>query len=307
MMPPEPLLRPARPIVVNASVRELLAAQDGVITRAQAMTAGLSSSAIGRLRSSGEWRAVATGVYVAGDHAVTERARMRIACSSVGPGASLGGLASVWWHGKVDRPPSRPMVIAPRGRQGRPVSGATIVHRDLHDEDVVERHGLRIVSLPLALLEAAAVEDSVDVLDRALVRKQVALCDVMAAHERYPGRRGATSAGRILAAAAGGARSEAERLLHRLMRRSSIGGWNANVDASGYVCDVVFEAERVVVEVDGFAFHTDPDAFRRDRQKRNALVAAGWLVLHFTWRDLTERPGYVVASIRHAIRRDVSR
>jgi very-short-patch-repair endonuclease len=294
-------------MVVNSTVRELLAAHDGVITRAQAMTAGLSSSAIGRLRSSGEWRAVATGVYVAGDHAVTDRARMRIACSSVGPGAALGGLASVWWQGKVDRPPTRPMVVAPRGRQGRAVSGATVVHRDLHDTDLVERHRLRVVALPLALLEAATVEDSLDVLDRALVRKQVSLEDVVAAHERYPGRRGATAAGRILAAAAGGARSEAERLLHRLMRRSSIGGWDANGDAAGYVCDVVFEAARVVVEVDGFAFHTDPDAFQRDREKRNVLVAAGWTVLHFTWRDLTERPGYVVASIRHAIRRDGSR
>ena len=292
---------------VNATVRELLAAHDGVITRAEAMSAGLSSSAIGRLRTSGEWRAVATGVYIAGDHAVTDRARMRIACSSVGPGASLGGLASVWWHRKSDRPPSRPMVIAPRGRQGRLVPGAKIVHRDLHDMDVVELHGLRVVALPLALLEAAAVEDSVDVLDRALVRKQVSLDDVAGAHQRYPGRRGATAAGRILSAALGGARSEAERLLHRLMRRSSIGGWDANVDASGFICDVVFETARVVVEVDGFAFHTDPQAFRRDREKRNALVAAGWTVLHFTWRDLTERPGYVVATIRHAIRRDVSR
>jgi hypothetical protein len=98
------------------------------------------------------------------------------------------------------------------------------VHRDLHEVDSVERHGLRVVALPLALVEAAAVEDSVDVLDRALVRNQVFLADVVAAHERYPGRRGATAAGRIVAAAAGGARSEAERIAHRLLRRASIAG-----------------------------------------------------------------------------------
>ncbi|WP_299575692.1 DUF559 domain-containing protein [uncultured Williamsia sp.] len=187
------------------------------------------------------------------------------------------------------------------------MAGVVTVHRDLRDEDVVERDGLRVVALPLAALEAAAVEDSLDVLDRALLRKQITLDEVVAAHERYPGRRGATAAGRILDAAAGGARSEAERIAHRLLRRASIGGWKANKTASGYICDVVFDAARVVVELDGFAFHTDPEAFRRDREKRNALVAAGWTVLHFTWRDLTQRPGYVVATIRHAIRRDISR
>jgi len=62
--------------------------------------------------------------------------------------------------------------------------------------------------------------------------------------------------------------------------------------------DIVFEILKLVVEVDGWAFHTTPDRFHRDRERQNRLVAAGWTVLRFTWRDLVERPEYVLATIR---------
>ena len=44
-----------------------------------------------------------------------------------------------------------------------------------------------------------------------------------------------------------------------------------------------------------------PERFQRDRSRQNRLVAAGWTVLRFTWRDLVERPGYVVRTIRDVI------
>ena len=61
--------------------------------------------------------------------------------------------------------------------------------------------------------------------------------------------------------------------------------------------DFVFEAERLVIELDGWAFHVTPDQFQHDRHRQNRLVAAGWTVLRFTWRDLTERPAEVIAAI----------
>ncbi len=64
------------------------------------------------------------------------------------------------------------------------------------------------------------------------------------------------------------------------------------------VGDVVFEAHRVVIEIDGRAYHVTADRFERDRERQNRLVAAGWTVLRFTWRDLTERPRYVIDTVR---------
>jgi hypothetical protein len=48
----------------------------------------------------------------------------------------------------------------------------------------------------------------------------------------------------------------------------------------------------------GWAYHHDVDRFRRDRQRQNSLVALGWTVLRFTWADLTQRPAYVLATVR---------
>jgi very-short-patch-repair endonuclease len=65
--------------------------------------------------------------------------------------------------------------------------------------------------------------------------------------------------------------------------------------------DLAFPGCRLAVEVDGWAWHIDPDRFQRDRARQNALVLAGWTVLRFTWSDVTERPDRVVAQIRRAL------
>ena len=54
---------------------------------------------------------------------------------------------------------------------------------------------------------------------------------------------------------------------------------------------------KIVVEVDGWAWHTDTKRFQRDRERQNDLVHAEWIVLRFTWLDLSERPHHVIESI----------
>ena len=61
---------------------------------------------------------------------------------------------------------------------------------------------------------------------------------------------------------------------------------------------MAFPELRIAIEVDGWAHHSDVDRFRHDRQRQNTLVALGWTVLRFTWTDLTDRPAYVIATIR---------
>ena len=60
---------------------------------------------------------------------------------------------------------------------------------------------------------------------------------------------------------------------------------------------------KLILETDGFAFHSDVDDFNNDRKRQNALILAGYLVLRFTWLDLTEYPERVVAQIQCALSR----
>ena len=78
-------------------------------------------------------------------------------------------------------------------------------------------------------------------------------------------------------------------------------GWRTNHPVAGYKVDAAFTDQRVAIEVDGFAFHTDEEVFQIDRQRQNAIALSGWQILRFTWLDLTEYPERVIASIRSAI------
>ena len=65
--------------------------------------------------------------------------------------------------------------------------------------------------------------------------------------------------------------------------------------------DFAWPAARLVVEVDGFAFHADREAYRKDRRRGNALQRAGWRVLRFSWEDVVGAPDSVVADVRDVL------
>jgi len=155
--------------------------------------------------------------------------------------------------------------------------------------------------LALTVVEAAVQRSGgVKLMDSALQR-HVELRDLWRAHLRNKGRYGSPRARRLLQAASSGARSEAERLLVKLLRTAGITGWTANYPVGPYKIDVAFPELKIAIETDGWAFHSDPDAFRRDRKRQNYLILQGWRVLRFTWLDLVEYPQRVIAEIRAAI------
>ena len=137
-------------------------------------------------------------------------------------------------------------------------------------------------------------------MDTALQR-HTELQHLWLAQVRNKGRYGSPRARILLQAAENGSRSKAERLFIKLLRQHSITGWVANHPVGGYVVDVAFLGPKVAVEIDSWAFHTDPEKFEYDRQRQNALILLGWQVLRFTWRDLTEQPDRVSAELKRAI------
>ena len=58
---------------------------------------------------------------------------------------------------------------------------------------------------------------------------------------------------------------------------------------------------RLIVEVDGYAFHSSRSAFERDRRRDAALAGSGWRVVRVTWRQLTDEPEAVVATLAAAL------
>lgn len=92
-------------------------------------------------------------------------------------------------------------------------------------------------------------------------------------------------------------RSEAERRLLDVLRARGIAAPETNVRVGRYEVDLLWRAERVVVEVDGYAFHATRSAFERDRVRDAELQAAGLAVARVTWRQIVDTPDATVRRI----------
>lgn len=244
-------------------LNDVLCAQDGVITGAQAMACGLSRQQVERRVRSGSWERKAPNVYFACDREFGDRARVRCAVWGSGAGAAASGMTAAFWLDLEPKLSGILEVTTPRCGRSHALPGTRVRRRDLAFSDVIVRKGVRVTAIALTVLEAAvSAAGGVGVMDRALGR-HTSIGALRAAHARNSGRRGSAAAGRLLKAAEGGARSEAERIIVRLLTDAGITGWVANFRYGSFVIDVAFPAVRLAIEIDGWAFHSDATVFQK--------------------------------------------
>lgn len=174
--------------------------------------------------------------------------------------------------------------------------------------ELVQRCGpIRVTTPSLTAIELSTLEHT-DPIDRALQSKQATLESLRAALRLTPHRSGNAHRWQVMLDSWAEPWSRAERLAHRVYRRAGITGWTTNekvVLPAGDICylDIAFRRERVAGEIDGWKFHSTPEAFESDRARQNALVLDGWLVLRFTWTMITQDPDYVIETTRAALAR----
>ena len=65
--------------------------------------------------------------------------------------------------------------------------------------------------------------------------------------------------------------------------------------------DFAYPEIKLVIEVDGFDAHGTPRAMAKDFVRQNGLAPYRWHVLRFTWRQVTDEPETVAATIRRTI------
>lgn len=173
--------------------------------------------------------------------------------------------------------------------------------------DLVQWRGhLAFTTPPLTAIELSTLADT-DAIDLALREKVADLASLRNALELTPKRRGNAERWRVLLDTRAEPWSRAERLAHRLYRDAGISGWTGNLKVCvpsafvTYYLDIAFEHLRLAIEIDGRTPHDTAEAFETDRVRQNLLVLAGWTVLRFTWKMLTEDPGYVVWATQQAL------
>jgi len=93
-------------------------------------------------------------------------------------------------------------------------------------------------------------------------------------------------------------RSDLEERFALFCREHDIVPTATNVKVLGHEVDAFWPRERLIVELDGYAFHRHRAAFQSDRAKDAARQVAGYRSIRITdWR-LEREPGAIAAEIR---------
>ena len=186
-------------------------------------------------------------------------------------------------------------VLNPEGHQLRNSDGL-VVHR--RDGAPITEVGGRFATTPawtaVEVARGLRRPRALATLDAAL---RSGMCDVrqlLAAAARQAGRRGIVTTRELIPLA----RSEAESPMESEARLVMIDGGVPPVALQYEIVDRNFRKWRVdfawpdrkvAVEYDGFDWHSDREAFRRDRQKRAALQEMEWSVLSIVFDDVRHR------------------
>jgi very-short-patch-repair endonuclease len=222
---------------------------------------------------------------------------------AVGHGALLSHYpAAVLWGLRPARP--GPIDVTVPGRETRDRDGIRTHVAHLHTRDAMRREGIPVTSPARTLLDLATTATQRD-LDRAVEEAQIhRLASDHALNEqfsRYPRHRGTAALRKAIRTDPSLTRSEAERRLLELIRAARLLMPEANARLNGYEVDFLWREQRLIVEVDGYAFHSSRRSFERDRRRDADMAAAGWRVVRVTWRQLTEEPEAVIAALAAAL------
>jgi len=283
--------------------------QHGVVSRGQLIELGLGSGAIDARMRTGRLHAVHRGVYAVGHTSLSQRGLWMAAVLASGDGAVLSHLSAAALWRLVD-PARAPIdVTSAHGRRGR---RGIRLHRGIVPlQERTARYGIPVTSVARTLLDMAEPPSAEKRLRRAY--EEADRLNLLHREELERtcrlgvGRHGIPALRRLMREERDGAtRSPLEDIFGTLCRKHKLPFPALNAHLLGFEVDALWSKQRLVVELDGFAYHRHRAAFERDRARDAALQAAGFRVVRFTYRRLDREPDAVAAQLR-ALLTDASR
>jgi hypothetical protein len=291
--------------------------QHGLVTKDQALGAGLMPHHVHDRIRNGRWVAVYDNVYRLVGAPPTMSQRRLAAVLAIGSLAAVSHRAAAEMHGLWTSTP--PTVEISTNREHSPeLDGVRVVHRldDLSERWVTAVDRVPCTTVARTLVDLGAVLPDKEVarcLDRAMGRGLATVSEVETARRAVArqGRRGAGVIRRVLLPhlagepVAGVFEARMARLLTEQGLPPAVPEYRVWTDAGAFVArvDFAYPQLRLAIEVDGLSAHSSVDAFRHDRARQNALVSVGWTVLRFTWTEVDQGSQHVGSTIREARRR----
>jgi Protein of unknown function (DUF559) len=275
-------------------IATLADAQHGVVARLQLLSAGLSGDDVDRRVRARRLRRLHRGVFAVGHRRLTVEGWWMAAVLACGPGAVLSHVsAAIAWE--LRRSVSGLIHVTVPTTAGRERRAGIRLHRSatLTPRDVTEIRGVPVTSVARTIIDLSRTlkgRPLEALIDRA---DQRGLVD-------FEALRSANSASLqavLTSYSAAPTRSELEERFLQLCDDHGIPRPETNAVIEGIEVDFVWRDRRLIVEVDGYAYHRSPSAFEADRERDVVLGMKGWRVMRFSWRQITERAAWVAAAV----------
>jgi putative AbiEi antitoxin of type IV toxin-antitoxin system len=295
-----------------STLRYLAQRQRGVVSRSQAIRAGLSPDMIKFRVRSGRWQLLHPGVYATFSGIPGRGAWLWAALLAAGPGAMLSYQTAAELHGLSEKPASPIHVTVPVQRHVVAVSGVRLHRSGRAGEAVLggsQPPRTRVEETVLDLIQEAKTFDEVcGWVTRAIARELTDETRLRAAMKARQRLRWRVDLQELIVAAAGGDHSVLEFRYHRDVERAH--GLPESARQVPFTTpasrrgrrDRVYEPFGVVIELDGQLAHQPEDRWR-DKTRDNAAAADGKQTLRYGWSQVKWQPCQTAAEVARVLRR----
>ena len=301
------------PAATTAAILTLAAPNHGVVTTDGARGAGIHPNALLNRVRSGVLERVDRGVFVVRGSADTTHRRAVIACRRAGSDALLSHRAGAL-HWALDGISHAPMeVLVARGARRRHRAGLVVHESTLWrpgDARVLE--GVPVTSPARTIVDLASCVHPYRVEQALEDAARRGLCSYQEVADRFVGlarggRKGTMALSRLLGERVGEhvpTQAMTERRAVQLIRAAQLPEPSRQipVDLGGVTVylDLGWPELMLAIECDGLYDHATNSQLPWDLDRQNHLVLLGWLVLRFTWHQITDGAEETAAVIQQA-------
>jgi hypothetical protein len=267
---------------IDQSIAQLAGNQHGHVSLSQLEALGASRGAVSKRSQTGRLHRVHQGVYAVGHPNRTNEGKWIAAVLACGDGAVLShrAAAALW---RLLPPPTGPVDVTVPGNAGRTRRRGIRIHRSttLTQQATTRRANIPVTTPARTLLDLRSCVDA-KTLGRARRQAEVLGYRLDEASEIEPDL----------------TRSELEGRFLRLCERASLPSPEVNARVGDYEVDFLWRRSGLIAETDGWRYHRGRASFEHDHRRQAQLVALGYEVLRFTWRQIADEPDEVIAALR---------
>ena len=294
-------------------IAHITARQYSLVTRAQAIRAGISTTTLQRCIDDGVLDVVHPTVYRPAGAPITWKQRCFAAVLAAGPGAALShrSAAALW---KLCDDVEQVEITVPFPRLPR-LKGVTVHRsRDVGRANLTRRKGIPVTNPLRTVVDLGAVAGELvgDAVELGLIAGLFSVLALEAEVDRLSqkGRFGIGPLRRYLDdRALGDQRPDGllEPRMARLMRKYDLppATFQYRVkDGQGrFVArvDFAYPELKIAIEVDGWEKRAKPERMDADHARQARLAGRGWVVVRFSWNQIVRRPAWVAAQLRSVL------